>query len=115
MKRAVVSVRLQDHAGKPAGSQEIVGYACEIDGIPLVVHRSITFDLVEGKRVPSATDWTVTEPRTGLSIWDGSVAWDKPEKPYPPSFAIYRAECVIAERGGPQAVEDAVAAAGAVT
>lgn len=108
MKRATVYVHLQDRHGNPEGLQEIVGYACEIDGISLVVHRSITRDIVADKRVPSATDWTVTEPRTGASVWDGAATWDKPDKPYPRSYAIHRAEVAIAEHGGPAALEAAV-------
>lgn len=109
MRRALVSLARTENDGSHAGFQDVHGYACEIEGIEFVVHRSLERDPADGSWVLSTEDWTVTEPRTGMSIWDGSATWDKPEKSYTREFAIHRAECFLAERGGVEAVEKQVA------
>jgi hypothetical protein len=104
VKTMMVSVHRQDENGKPLGRQEVDGYICEIDGILLCVHRSLEHRGPGLAAKLSADHWTVTEPKTGRAIWDGSVAFDAPDKRYPRSYAIHRAECVIAENGGARAV-----------
>lgn len=49
----------------------VKGYAFEIDGIPLVVHRA--FDPDTQKQVARYA-WRVTEPRTGRSLVGAGIA-----------------------------------------
>lgn len=98
MKRATVSIQLT----ATGEWYEVSGYACEIDGLELVVHHLCEGpDPILGAPAFDASKWTVTEPRTGRSIYQGA-----PTR----SAAIKRAQAEIQARGGAQVVRTQVAA-----
>lgn len=78
---------------------EIRGYACEVAGIPMVVHRSITSDGL-GEPIAGTKFWTVTEPRTGMAAWEGDRAETTTR-----AEAIERAEMNVQTHGGAKSVE----------
>jgi hypothetical protein len=74
-------------------SYGIEGYAVELSGVPMVVHRAVNF---EGKRL---SGWTVTERITGRAAGSGRTR----------AAAIERAASAVDAEGGPVATRAAVA------
>lgn len=111
MRRTTVEIQLRPHGFFTSDSLKVDGYELDLGGIDLVVHRSLA--LFRSKRSKdrephpprlSKTYWSVTEPRTGAAICEGSR-----QKTRSIADAIQAAELKIAEEGGPDAVEAAVA------
>lgn len=111
MKRAWVSIALPPRVYAGVGRRlEVDGYACEVAGLDMVVHRALT-PVRAGMKIGSATPvfsktyWTVTEPKTGLAI--NGYAWRSGSI----EQAIEAAEHMIETNGGVESVETRVAAA----
>lgn len=82
---------------------EVEGYEVSVLGIPMVAHRSVDVNAGEESKL-SIDRWTITEPRTGMSICDGKVEYLLTIR-----AALRRAEAVIETHGGAKAVDDRVA------
>jgi len=85
---------------------EVSGYECQAEGVDLVVHRSLAKARSGiGPHDPrlSKTYWSVTEPRTGTAICEGTSRQTRSI-----ADAIERAEIEIANNGGKEGVEKAV-------
>lgn len=103
-KQTTVRVHLSPgFLGFDRGWFDVGGYEVEVAGVPMVAHRSIT-DAAGSESKTSKTYWTITEPRTGLSLVDGSV-----EKLSSISRALQSAEKKVRLEGGSEAVERTVA------
>lgn len=92
MKRATVTCGMDPLDIGLAVPVETEGYACEIHGLPMVVHRVLRA-VDDGWRWHSR-HWTVTEPITGRAVATSGSRKD----------AIALAEEVIWQHGGPDAV-----------
>lgn len=69
MKHATATINLNPKVfGDKAGPFDVSGYACEIEGEPMVLHRSVELDRETGEARLSTKQWTVSEPRTGTAI-----------------------------------------------
>jgi hypothetical protein len=82
---------------------EVAGYEVTVAGLDMVAHRTITTVGV-GDPEPSTTYWTVTDPRTGMSICDGWVEKTKTIK-----LAVKCAEEIVSVHGGAAGVNAKVA------
>lgn len=89
MKR--VTVRLAFPPIESPKFREIAGYACEVLGVPMVVHRSI-WTLND---TPSGAYWSVSDPVTGRSLCDGRL-----EPCRSRAAAVKRAGEIAKEQGG---------------
>lgn len=105
MKRA--TIHLQPHPrvfGREIaerGRIEVQGYACEIEGLPFVVHRPMEKDADTGEPVIGSGGWAVSEPTTGTLIRRGYRHSTRAE-------VLTEAERVIERNGGRQGVLDAI-------
>ena len=101
---ATVAVRLGRIFGPERERLEVEGYACMVAGIEMVVHRSIEGNFLSGPKLSDHL-WTVTEPTTGFSAWDGSR---HPGIAEGPMAAVAFAEERVRQNGGAQAVQDEI-------
>lgn len=92
MKKATVTCAMDPFAIGLATPVETEGYACEIHGIPMVVHRVLRADDDGWRR--HSRHWTVTEPQTGRAVASSTSRKD----------AIALAEEEVWQHGGPDAV-----------
>jgi hypothetical protein len=85
----------------------VEGYVCTVGSTRMVAHRSLMRPKRGDKRPRfSKTYWTITEPRSGHAVCEGSS-----QKTTSIVQAIEVAEGIVAKNGGAAAVERAVAAA----
>jgi hypothetical protein len=99
VRRATVKIRPNPAVyGEHVAPLELPGYACEIAGVPMVVHRSLSRNGL-GEPVPSAKFWTITEPKTGMAAHEGERAETTTR-----AAAIEAAEQTVEAHGGAEAV-----------
>ena len=89
-----------------AGWRAIGGWTVSVCGIEMVAHRSVLPGRHDPPRLSSA-HWTVTEPRTGSSVWCGFD--NKAVKHQSLEVAVEQATEFVTCLGGPEAVERKVA------
>jgi hypothetical protein len=101
VKSTTVTVRLTPHLFNGATTFTLSGYTCEVVGVPMVVHRTISSDPAGEPQVALGEKcWTVTEPRSGMRV--GHSIEPTRER------AIAHAEHVAIGHGGRRFVLDAV-------
>jgi hypothetical protein len=97
---------VQVHLDCGAGWRKVGGWKVEICGVPMVAHRSVLHGNYDPARLSEAF-WTITEPRTGASLWCGSDHWTV--EPQSIEVAVERATEVATALGGAEGIEAKVA------
>lgn len=109
MERTSIAIHLNPKAfpadvrERHGGRFTIPGYAAEIDGLPMVIHRPIRRDHETGEPTLDGRGWVCSEPTSGAVIYRDVLGGTREN-------VLTAAARLVERRGGRAKVEEAVRA-----
>lgn len=104
---ALVKATVQIHLAYGEGWRTIDGWEVDVCGVPMVAHPSFLRGYGNDATVLSESKWSVTEPRTGSTIFDGTKHWAL--DPQTMEIAVEGAAAEVESLGGAEIVEAKIA------